>query len=57
MFRSPLLLFPLTAFAFASELVAASLEINAAKKQFIYALERNGQPRYKAVFSLKTGMP
>jgi hypothetical protein len=30
-----------------------TLEIDAAKEQFTYALERNGQPRYKAVFSLK----
>ena len=30
-----------------------TLEIDAAKEQFIYALERNGQPRYKAIFSLK----
>ena len=34
-----------------------TLEIDAAKKQFIYALERNGQPRYKAVFSLKAAAP
>ena len=32
-----------------------TLEIDAAKEQFIYALERNGQRRYKAVFSLKAG--
>jgi hypothetical protein len=30
-----------------------TLEIDAANEQFIYALERHGQPRYKAVFSLK----
>lgn len=30
-----------------------TLEIDSAKQQFIYALERHGQPRYKAVFSLK----
>ena len=30
-----------------------TLEIDSAKEQFTYALERNGQPRYKAVFSLK----
>jgi hypothetical protein len=29
------------------------LAIDAAKEQFTYALERNGQPRYKAIFSLK----
>jgi hypothetical protein len=30
-----------------------TLEIDAAKEQFSYALERHGRPRYKAVFSLK----
>jgi hypothetical protein len=30
-----------------------TLEIDSAKEQFTYALERHGQPRYKAVFSLK----
>jgi hypothetical protein len=30
-----------------------TLEIDTAKEQLIYALERNGQPRYKAVFRLK----
>jgi hypothetical protein len=34
-----------------------TLEIDAAKEQFIYALERNGQPRYKAIFSLKATTP
>ncbi len=34
-----------------------TLEIDAAKEQFIYALERHGQPRYKAVFSLKPAAP
>lgn len=29
-----------------------TLEIDSEKKQLIYALERNGQPRYKAVFEL-----
>jgi hypothetical protein len=29
------------------------MEIDVAKEQFIYALERHGQPRYKAVFNLK----
>lgn len=30
-----------------------TLEIDSAKEQFLYALERHGQPRYKAVFSLR----
>lgn len=30
-----------------------TLEIDAQNERFIYALERHGQPRYKAVFSLK----
>ena len=30
-----------------------TMEIDAGREQFIYALERHGQPRYKAVFSLK----
>lgn len=30
-----------------------TLEIDAAKEQLIYALERHGQPRYKAAFNLK----
>jgi hypothetical protein len=30
-----------------------TLEIDAAQEQLVYALERHGQPRYKAVFSLK----
>lgn len=34
-----------------------TLEIDKAKEQFIYALERNGQPRYKAIFSLKATIP
>jgi hypothetical protein len=34
-----------------------TLEIDHAKEQFIYALERNGQPRYKAIFSLKAKTP
>ena len=34
-----------------------TLEVDAAKEQFVYALERNGQPRYKAVFSLKAMAP
>jgi hypothetical protein len=34
-----------------------TLEIDVAKEQFVYALERNGQPRYKAVFSLKVVAP
>jgi hypothetical protein len=34
-----------------------TLEIDSAKGQFIYALERHGQPRYKAVFSLKPATP
>ena len=34
-----------------------TLEIDHAKEQFIYALERNGQPRYKAIFSLKATTP
>ncbi len=34
-----------------------TLEIDAAKEQFIYALERNGQPRYKAIFHLKAAAP
>ena len=34
-----------------------TLEIDGAKEQFIYALERHGQPRYKAVFSLKAAPP
>lgn len=34
-----------------------TLELDAAKGQFVYALERHGQPRYKAVFSLKTAAP
>ena len=29
------------------------LEIDHAKEQFVYSLERNGQPRYKAIFKLK----
>jgi hypothetical protein len=31
-----------------------TLELDAAKGQLIYALERHGQPRYRAVFSLGT---
>ncbi len=34
-----------------------TLEIDHANEQFIYALERNGQPRYKAIFSLKATTP
>jgi hypothetical protein len=34
-----------------------TLEIDQAKEEFIYALERNGQPRYKAIFSLKATTP
>ena len=34
-----------------------TLEINKARDQFIYALERNGQPRYKAVFKLRPPEP
>lgn len=34
-----------------------TLELDAAKEQFIYALERHGQPRYKAVFKLKPATP
>jgi hypothetical protein len=34
-----------------------TLEIDPAKEQLIYALERHGQPRYKAVFRLKTLTP
>jgi hypothetical protein len=34
-----------------------TLEVDAAKEQFVYALERHGQPRYKAVFSLKPARP
>ena len=34
-----------------------TLEIDATKEQFVYALERNGQPRYKAVFNLKPATP
>lgn len=34
-----------------------TLEIGTAKEQFIYALERHGQPRYKAVFNLKAATP
>ena len=34
-----------------------TLEIDRAKEQFIYALERHGQPRYKAVFNLKAVTP
>jgi len=34
-----------------------TMEIDTAKEQFIYALERHGQPRYKAVFSLKATTP
>ena len=34
-----------------------TLEIDAAKGHLIYALERNGQPRYKAIFSLKAAAP
>ena len=34
-----------------------TLEIDAAKQQFIYALERHNQPRYKAVFNLKRATP
>jgi hypothetical protein len=34
-----------------------TLEIDTAKDQLIYALERHGQPRYKAVFSLKASAP
>ena len=30
-----------------------TIEIDEAKAQFVYALERNGQPRYRAVFDLK----
>jgi len=30
-----------------------TLEIDNAKEQFVYALERNGQPRHKAIFILK----
>jgi hypothetical protein len=30
-----------------------TLEIDSANEQFVYALERHGQPRYKAVFTLK----
>ena len=34
-----------------------TLEIDAANGQFIYALERHGQPRYKALFQLKPAAP
>jgi hypothetical protein len=34
-----------------------TLEIDAAKGQLIYALERHGQPRYKAVFQLTPATP
>lgn len=34
-----------------------TLEIDSAKEQFIYALERHGQPRYKTVFSLRAAAP
>lgn len=34
-----------------------TLEIDPAKEQFVYSLERHGQPRYKAVFSLKAATP
>ena len=34
-----------------------TLEIDTAKAQLIYALERHGHPRYKAVFNLKTAKP
>jgi hypothetical protein len=34
-----------------------TLELDAAKEQLIYALERHGQPRYRAVFSLKPAAP
>ena len=34
-----------------------TLEIDSAKEQFIYALERHGQPRYKAVFNLEAATP
>ena len=34
-----------------------TLEIDATKNQFIYALERHGQPRYKAVFKLQPATP
>lgn len=34
-----------------------TMEIDTAKEQFIYALERHGQPRYKAVFNLKAATP
>ena len=34
-----------------------TLEIDGVKEQFIYALERHGQPRYKAVFRVKAAAP
>ena len=34
-----------------------TLEIDAEKQQFTYALERHNAPRYKGVFSLKPPMP
>ncbi len=34
-----------------------TLEIDAEKQQFTYALERHNAPRYKAVFSLKSAAP
>ena len=34
-----------------------TLEIDSPKGKFIYALERHGQPRYKAVFNLKPAAP
>jgi hypothetical protein len=34
-----------------------ALEIDVAKQQLVYALERHGQPRYKAVFKLTPVIP
>jgi len=34
-----------------------TLEIDQANAQFVYALERNGRPRYKAIFILKAPTP
>ena len=34
-----------------------TLELDAANEQLIYALERHGQPRYKALFNLKQAAP
>ena len=34
-----------------------TLEIDAGRERFTYALERNGQPRYKAVFKLSAPAP